>query len=233
MWLQGRVHTHAVRASIGVNASLPTHKTRSEADGIIQGDAAIDLTDSRVPRRRALRHDADVRAYKFLGYDGTTLFTRFQWPLGEWVEAEGALAWCDNGIHACRIEHLPHWLGQELWLMELAGETVAAPDAVVARRGRLVERITAWSGGLAREFGDYCAGRARELAEATPAVEGRAGDRAADAAFGSVSAAAYIAAVVAGEVGSGSRSGSMYQECFLRERARQAMWLEDRLALSD
>jgi hypothetical protein len=177
--------------------------------------------------------DSYVRAYKFLRYDGTTLFTRFRWPVGEWVEAEGALEWCGNGIHVCRVEHLPHWLGQELWVVEVDGENVTAHDAVVARRARLVERISAWSGGVAQEFGDHCAGRARELATTTSGAGGRASDAAADAAVGWVSGAAYIAAAVAGESESGSRWGSAYQEGFLRERACQAMWLRDRLALSD
>jgi hypothetical protein len=180
-----------------------------------------------------VRDDAHVRAYKFLRRDGTTLFTRFAWPVGEWVETEGVLVWCDNGIHACRIEHLPHWLGQELWLMELHGEIVSVHDAVVARRARLVERVSAWSGGVAQEFGDHCARRARELAGTAPAADGRASDAAADAAIGWVSAAAYIAAAVAGEVASGDRTGSVYQKGFLDERARQARWLRDRLELSD
>jgi hypothetical protein len=196
-------------------------------------DDSVTLVSLVLHATSSFGDDGHVRAYKFLRYDGTTLFTRFRWPVGEWVEAEGALVWCDNGIHACLVRHLPHWLGQELWVVELAGEIVTAHDAVVARRARLVERISAWSGGVAQEFGDHCAGRARELAQTTSGAARRASDAEADAAVGWVSAAAYIAAAVAGESDSGSRSGSAYQEGFLRERARQATWLRDRLALSD
>ena len=42
-----------------------------------------------------LRDDLGMRAYKFLRRDGTNLLTGFRWPVGEWVEADGPLAWCD------------------------------------------------------------------------------------------------------------------------------------------
>jgi hypothetical protein len=183
--------------------------------------------------RILFRDDEEVRAYKFLRQDRTTLFTGFQWRVGEWVEADVPLTWCANGVHACRVDDLPHWLGQELWLMELDGTTLTAPDAIVAERGRLVENIDAWSHGVGKEFGEQCARRAAELSNGAPATAGRASDAAADAAVGWVSAAAYIAAAIAGEVASGSRAGSLYQEHFLEERARQASWLRDRLALTD
>jgi hypothetical protein len=174
-----------------------------------------------------------VHAYKFLRYNGTSFFTGFRWPPGEWVEAAGPLRWCANGIHVCRIADLPHWLGQELWVMELAGETVSAADCVVARRARLLDRIGAWSGGVAQEFADSCAERANALAAQAPSAAGRASDAAADAASGWVGGAAYVAAAVAGEVSSGSRAGRLYQEYFLAERAWQSAWLKDRLSLSD
>ena len=174
-----------------------------------------------------------MHAYKFLRYDGTTLFTGFRWPAEEWVEAEGPLGWCENGIHACRIEDLPHWLGPELWVMELTGETVAAPDSVVARRARLLDRIDAWSGGVAREFADSCAQRASALATRAPSAAGRAADAVADAATGWVAGAAYVAAAVTAEVACGARTGTVYQRHFLAERSHQAQWLRDRLALSD
>ena len=180
-----------------------------------------------------LRDDLGMRAYKFLRRDGTNLLTGFRWPVGEWVEADGPLAWCANGVHACRVADLPHWLGQELWLMELGGETLAAPDAIVGRRGRLVERIGAWSGGVAQEFADSCADRAETLATGAPTAVGRARDAGADAAVGWVSGAAYVTAAVAGEVASGRRDGPLYQHYFLAERARQAWWLRDRLALTE
>jgi hypothetical protein len=180
-----------------------------------------------------LGHDAEVRAYKFLKRDRTTLFTGFQWPIGEWMEATGPIGWCENGIHACRLDDLPHWLGQELWVMELAGETVLAADGVIARRARLLERVDAWSAGVAQEFANDCAQHASDLASRSPSVAGRAADAALDAGSGWVAGAAYVTAAVAAEVASGARSGALYQHHFLAERTRQAQWLRDRLALSD
>jgi hypothetical protein len=172
-----------------------------------------------------------MRAFKFLSRDGTSLVTGFRWPAGDWVEVEGPLGYCDNGIHACRLDDLAHWLGPELWLMELAGETLAAADSLVARKGRLVERLESWSGGVAQEFADDCARQAMLLAADAPSTAERAGDAVVNAANGSVAGAAYIAAAVAGEAGSGARSGPLYEVSFLSERTRQASWIRDRLGL--
>jgi hypothetical protein len=174
-----------------------------------------------------------MRAYKFLSRDGTALLTGFRWPAGEWVEAEGPLGYCHNGIHACRLGDLAHWLGPELWLMELAGETMVAADSLVARRGRLLERFESWSGGVAQEFADGCGRQAMSLAADAPSTAERAGDSVASAANGSVAGAAYIAAVVAGEAGSGARAGPLYEGYFLSERTRQALWIQERLGLGD
>jgi hypothetical protein len=69
-------------------------------------------------------------------------------------------------------------------------------------------------------------------AEAPPTAE-RAGDAVANGVNRSVAGAAYMAAAVAGEAGSGVRTGPRYEDHFLRERTRQSLWIRDRLALSD
>ena len=86
---------------------------------------------------------------------------------------------------------------------------------------------------MAQEFADSCAERAMSLAAEAPPTAERAGDAVANAANGSVAGAAYIAAAVAGEAGSGARTGPRYEDHFLSERARQGLWIRDRLALSD
>ena len=60
-------------------------------------------------------------AYKFLRPDGTSVFTRFTWPLpddgpGPWVDA--GVDPCRSGIHACRRADLPLWLGRALYEIE-------------------------------------------------------------------------------------------------------------------
>ena len=54
------------------------------------------------------------------------------------------------------------------------------------------------------------------------------------AEVGNAPGAGYITAALAGEVtAGGERNGSDYDRGFLRERARQAQWLADRLGLVD
>jgi hypothetical protein len=108
-------------------------------------------------------------AYKFLADGAVAPFTGRPWPLpgprapGAWVVAPaGDLV--RYGVHACRVEDLAYWLDDELWLAELDDPVVRTTFQVVAARGRLVARITAWSAASSREYAAACAWRARDLA---------------------------------------------------------------------
>jgi hypothetical protein len=92
-----------------------------------------------------------VIAYKFLAADAVGPISRVAWPQpaagrpGDWLEIDGPVALCQSGIHACLPEHLAYWLHEELWRVELDGEAAAGRDCVVAGRGRLLEKVHAWS----------------------------------------------------------------------------------------
>jgi len=119
-------------------------------------------------------------AFKFLGAGAVGLHSGFAWPVpreegpGPWVEAKGELLECGNGIHACRVGDLPYWIDDELWSIELAGDLVANPLGLVARRGRLVRRFEAWDPDAAAELARDCAERARGRALEVLASAGHA-----------------------------------------------------------
>ena len=77
-------------------------------------------------------------AYKFLNAGAVGLFSRLAWPMphdavpGAWVEAEGPLEVCRNGIHACGPGGLIEWIDSELWRVEL-GEPVMKTEAGLVR----------------------------------------------------------------------------------------------------
>jgi hypothetical protein len=112
-----------------------------------------------------------MRAYKFLATDGTTVMSGTKWPLptdnrpGPWVEA-ASVSPCREGIHACRTGDLAYWLHEELWEIELDDGLQESRRKVVGRRGRLLHRLEAWSGGVARELSGWCAWRSRDRAVA-------------------------------------------------------------------
>jgi hypothetical protein len=167
-----------------------------------------------------------VLAYKFTRPGARSPFTGFAWPQGEWVEVEGEVALCENGIHACRPEALPRWIDDELWLVELEDVHAEHDGVVIARRGRLLERVDGWDAEASRELARSCAERVRELAARTtdPLVHGRAEMIAAIADGPDPSATAlamYTTAHTFDEV-----DGSYYEE-----RRRQADWLRERLEL--
>ena len=161
-------------------------------------------------------------AYKFLDEGGVSPFAGFRWPVGEWVEAAGAER-CRLGIHACRRDDLPFWLGRELWEIELEDEVVAHRRKVVAQRGRLVRRVEAWNQALLEEFGRSVLGRTRGRFGSVPLVSGYVADIERFLALGRVPIAAFAAARAA-ELSGGAAA-------YDRERLRQAGWLADRLGL--
>jgi hypothetical protein len=163
-----------------------------------------------------------VIAYKFLRDGEVAPFTGFTWPVGEWVEADD-VELCRGGIHACRPRDLPFWLGRHLWQIELAGEIVEQERKVVAQRGRLVERLSAWTPELLDEFMDDLLRRTRRRFGAVAVAGGYVADIQRFRAQRRVGLAA-LAAARAGERHAGPRA---YDE----ERARQARWLCEHLGL--
>ena len=167
-------------------------------------------------------------AYKFTLSGARSPFTGFAWPLREWVDAEGELALCRNGIHACRPEALPRWLSDELWLVELDHVVAEQDGLLLARRGRLVERIDAWNEETSRELARSCAAVITELAAQHPDDDllRRRAQMIPEIADGPDPSAAalsmYTTAHAADEVVPGS---------YWVERRRQAQWLRERLQL--
>ncbi|MEO8554538.1 MAG: hypothetical protein ABI678_31395 [Kofleriaceae bacterium] len=101
--------------------------------------------------------------FKFLAAGSIGPLSRVAWPApGEWLVTEGPLQIGRRGAHVCRAEDLAHWLHDELWHIEVAGEQLAAPDCLVVERARLVERVEAWD---ATRFATACVAHARETTD--------------------------------------------------------------------
>ncbi len=89
----------------------------------------------------------------------------FTWPEpGEWLEVEGPLVPCENGLHVATPTQVLDWLSDALWLVEVDGETVDAGDKTVVRRARLVRPLP-WDSRVARVFAADCAGRVLPIFE--------------------------------------------------------------------
>jgi len=165
-------------------------------------------------------------ALKFLRPGRRGAFTGVRWPEpGAWLESSGEPELCRAGIHALRPAALPYWLAEELWYLELEDARDAAPGLMVARRGRLLERVGEWDDHTARDFAEGCL---RALPR--PGSSGIARERASDAvqAARDVSAGPAVAAVayIAAKAAEADRPGG-YEE----ERVRQEAWLRTRLSL--
>lgn len=106
-------------------------------------------------------------AFKFLRPDALAIFSGRSWQppqpgeAGPWVEAgDGPLLPCVNGIHASAPHDLAFWLAEELWQVELEGETIDGPQAIVSRRGRLLHRVEGWNAEAALALARACLQRA-------------------------------------------------------------------------
>ena len=179
-----------------------------------------------------------MRAYKVLR-DGRSEFTGWRWPLpdaerpGEWVCADGPIGLCVNGIHAANPEQLPHWLGTEIWEIELGGDVVREEAALVASQARLLRKLDAWDEAMRRRFVEMCLRRTEEITEAYRAGCGLVTKVQHTLSWAGAAPAGYFTAMLAGESAAGVHSGPDYDAAFLRERARQAQWLRDELQLVD
>ena len=165
-------------------------------------------------------------AYKFLRPDGTSVFTGFRWEIpdgepGRWVE--GHVEPCRSGIHACRVSDLPFWVGSALYEIELEDEVVEQQSKLVAARGRLLRRVEAWDDETREAYTRSCADRAHELAfGVSPPLE--TWDRVVEPSVReSPALLGFVAARIAEEI-----SGP---DAYYAERAAQARWLVERLAL--
>jgi hypothetical protein len=176
-----------------------------------------------------------VRAYAFLRSGALDYLSQDRWPApsaagdpGDWLAPAG-------GVRATRLEHLPWWLDDELWEVELAGVVNDAGRSLRADRGRLLRRVDLWDADVALELRDVCLRRLREHAERTsgrelaPLVDDAAkfSDEAADPTRG----AAVAAFVAAHAAGGGDDKAPGYETGFAAERAWQADWLSTRLRL--
>lgn len=157
-------------------------------------------------------------AWKFLRKGGVAPFTGLAWVPGAWMSGRPAHG---AGVHACKVSHLPYWVDDELWRIELAEPVVERPTQVEGARGRLLQRVTAWDPPA---FAQACAGRARGYAREAPSAELEEYARLAERA--PAGTAGYVAAVAA--VAARGNEGA-----FAEERAWQARWLQQTLALRE
>jgi hypothetical protein len=181
--------------------------------------------------------------YKALRAGRRGTHTEFTWPEpGEWVEVDGELVACKNGLHVCRLDQIIDWLHEDLWLVEVdeAAGLIDHGDKMVARRVRLVEQVTAWDERSARLLAAGFAERVLHLFEQERPGDTRPRDAIAAArafANGEIGAAARDAArdaawdaawAAAGDAaGAASRDAS-----WAAEREWQTAYLAATLGLS-
>jgi hypothetical protein len=170
--------------------------------------------------------------YKFLARGAKGPFSGFAWPCpregaaGAWVQTEGSLLLCRNGVHVCRAQDLAHWLHDELWETERDGDELPGLDCVVVRRARLVRRIEAWDEDGGARFGEACIAHAAALAGAAPsgAVTAFLEDARLVTSAGYIAVGAFSAALAVARL-----EPAEEESAFRRERLWQAHWIATEL----
>lgn len=107
------------------------------------------------------------RLFKCLQKGRIGHYSHFKWPkVGVWVEVEGPLSLCKNGIHLCRKKDLTEWLQAEIYEAEYdGGERIDANNKIVVRKARLTKRLRTWNEKTARLFACDCAERVLPIFE--------------------------------------------------------------------
>jgi hypothetical protein len=180
-------------------------------------------------------------AWKFLREGAIGPFSDVAWPPpGSWLEASADdVAICRTAVHACTVEDLPLWLDDELWRVELYEPVQAADGKLAAPAGRLLERIARWDGAAAIAYAEACAARAHALAACAVVAPGATAAAAAALAADAARCARHatradrrpptMAATTA--LCAARIAGLLEPDGIAAERAWQARWLADRLAL--
>jgi hypothetical protein len=110
-----------------------------------------------------------VTWFKFLAAGAVAPFSGHRWPAphgqypGDWDVWTGPREPCRSGLHVCRPGHLPLWLNEELYAVEVAGPLDEYDTFAVTSRARLLHRVHAWSQGTAGRFSSACAWHVRDL----------------------------------------------------------------------
>jgi hypothetical protein len=107
---------------------------------------------------------AALTAYKFVRPGAIGPFSHRVWVPGQWRD----------GIYASEPEHLPLWIWEELWQVELDGDVTVRGHKLHAPRGRLVRRVGAWAPPTAQRLAQDCARSAAQLAAGPLRVAGQA-----------------------------------------------------------
>lgn len=150
--------------------------------------------------------------YKYLNDSNTGGYSSYQWPvdrLGEWLpEIAGPLAMCENGYHVLTESQLVgSFMLNNLYEVEVDGETLDSDDKVCARKARLIRRVDAINTRALVLFAADCAEhvlhhfeskcprdkRPRQAIEAARGGNPGAAYAAADAAYAAARAAARAA----------------------------------------
>ena len=169
-----------------------------------------------------------MTAYKFLAKGAVGPISGYVWPSprgdepGAWVEVDGPLTLCSQGLHLCRTFDLVYWLHDELWDAESSGERVEGIDCIMVRRARLVRRIDAWNEGGAARFADACVEHAASQAtSASSDVREFIADAKLAANHGYVAVSAFSAALAVAKLSPAIEN----ERAFRRERRWQADWI--------
>ncbi len=172
--------------------------------------------------------------YKFLARGARTPLSDDGWPTpsaetpGAWVTAaQHPFLSAQPGVHACRAGDLAHWLHDELWLAEAAGEHWDGIDCVLVERARLLCQVDEWQSDGALRFTRACAEHAAAYGAGPAAAQGYLADArsAGDAGYTAVSAHACALAATLARIASGDVSNE--ERAYREERAWQSAWIAE------
>jgi hypothetical protein len=179
-------------------------------------------------------------AYKFLAHGAIGPVSEYAWPSpgdaapGEWTEASTPLQLCASGVHVCRVSELAHWLHDELWVVEVDGETLEGIDRMLVQRARLLYPLEEWRNGIAaarfaRAARDHAAALvATAPTSAQPRLTQYVGDASYHLPNGSTALAAFCAAMAVAWFHGGDHFDG---EAYRRERDWQSSFIAADLKL--
>lgn len=128
----------------------PADRYKATRDPLVPIDVNINVGETWMAR-------ITKKVYKFLNNNGVA-HQNFHWPLpkndkpGRWVEVQGTLETCKNGLHVTDETRAHKWGNDTCYEVEIEGGGIDSGDKITVRKARLIREVPGYKALRANRY---------------------------------------------------------------------------------